>query len=206
MPEPAGGRRRLIAAAAVVALALGVAGCAQTSSSTSTELAVGSPLTIYLSVPANPSAAQSAVAHGVQLAFTKLSGEVKGYQVQLKTLQEKTLSDNARTAIENLSTVAYIGEIAPGASIETAGITEALDVLELSPTDPVSVTQSDYEEFSTYGATELSSAKLTPKGYPVRGQAAYGYQAMSILLQAMQKIGPRADNRGDLIKAVRKLI
>jgi hypothetical protein len=206
MTKPRGGRGRLIAAVGVVALAVGVAGCSQQASGTSTELAVGTPLTIYVSVPANPTAAQTAVVSGVQAAFTKLSSEVKGYKLQLIPLEGKTLSDNARKAIENLSTIAYIGELAHGASLETAGITESLDILELSPTDPVAVTKDDYEEYSTYGRTELSTAKLTPTGYPVHGEAAYGYQAMAILLEAMKKSGVHADNRGDVVKAVRKLI
>jgi len=206
MTKPVRGLARLAAAVPIVAVAVGVAGCSQSSSSSSSGVIATTPLTIYISEPASPSATQLAVVKGEQLAYSNLHSEVVGYRLQLTTLQGKTLSDNARTAILNSNTIAYLGEIANGSSIETAGITEALDILELSPTDTVTVPQNDYEEFSTYGRNEYSTAGLKPSGYPVHGEEAYGYQAMAILLEAMKKSGASADNRADVIKAVRKLV
>jgi hypothetical protein len=205
MAKPVRVLARLAAAVPIVAVSAGVAGCAQTSSSDSSLIA-NTPMTIYISEPANASAAQLAVVTGEQLAFSKLHSEVIGYRLRLTTVEDKTLSDNARAAIQNQSTIAYLGEIARGSSLETAGITEAQDILELSPTDTVKVPQNDYEEFSTYGRNAYSAAALKPTGYPVRGEEAYGYQAMAILLEGLKTSGPRADNRADVIKAVRKLI
>jgi hypothetical protein len=206
MAKPARGLPRLAAALPIVAVAVVVAGCGPATSSSDSSILANTPLTIYISEPANPSTAQLAVITGEQLAFSKLQSEVIGYRVKLDVAHGKTLSANARTAIQNQSTIAYLGEIASGSSLETAGITESLDILELSPTDTVTVPHNDYEEFSTYGRNAYSTAGLKPSGYPVHGEEAYGYQAMAILLEGLKKVGPRADNRADVIKAVAKLI
>ena len=47
----------------------------------------------------------------------------------------RKLSDNARQAIGDSSSIAYLGELTPGASADTIGITNAEDLLQVSPTD-----------------------------------------------------------------------
>jgi branched-chain amino acid transport system substrate-binding protein len=132
--------RRALATAGVACLAaLAVAGCSQNgSSSSSSNITVeGHTLRIYLSEP--PTLKQDPVAQDVveaeKLAFSAHSAEVKDYKLQLLTLHSNTLSDNARGTIIDKTAIAYLGEVDPGTSTQTVGITNALDVLQVSPTD-----------------------------------------------------------------------
>lgn len=132
-------RRALATAGASCLAALAVAGCSQTgSSSSSSNITVeGHTLRIYLSEPPNlkhDPVAQDIVA-AEQLAFSAHAAEVKDYKLRLLTLNSNTLSDNARGAIIDKSAIAYLGEVDPGTSTQTVGITNALDLLQVSPTD-----------------------------------------------------------------------
>ena len=82
------------------------------------------------------------------------------------------LSGSARQAIIDPSTIAYLGEIAPGTSSQTVGITNALDVLQVSPTDNAlelsqktpavpGAPQNYFEQWGTYGRT---FARMVPSG------------------------------------------
>ncbi len=125
----------------------------------------GKSLTIYLSDAANsqPQVAQD-VLNAERLAFTKESGgSLDGYTLRLNVLTGK-VSDAARTAIQDQSAIAYLGEIVPHSSYASLGITNAADLLQVSPTDTaLELTQatpmvsgspgSYYESFSSYGQT-----------------------------------------------------
>ncbi len=74
------------------------------------------------------------------------------------------VSDNARSAIIDKTAIAYLGEIAPGTSDQTVGITNALGVLQVSPTDTaLELSQSTpavsgapktyFQSWGTYGRT-----------------------------------------------------
>ena len=87
-------------------------------------------------------------------------------------MQHGELSNNARAAIQNPSVIAYIGELAPGSSDGTVGITNALNMLQVSPTDgALELTRptpavpgaptSFYESWSTYGRTFAHAAPST---------------------------------------------
>jgi branched-chain amino acid transport system substrate-binding protein len=80
------------------------------------------------------------------------------------SVQGKEISDNARAAIQDDAAIAYLGEVMPGASTESIGITNAQDVLQVSPTDTaVAETQATsavprspnryYESLKTYHRT-----------------------------------------------------
>jgi ABC-type branched-subunit amino acid transport system substrate-binding protein len=75
-----------------------------------------------------------------------------------------SISANARQAIQDKSAIAYLGEVVPHSSYASLGITNALDLLQVSPTDTaLELTQATpavpdspnnyYESFSTYGQT-----------------------------------------------------
>ena len=53
----------------------------------------------------------------------------------METVRGATVSDQARTVIQDKSAVAYLGEIVPGSSAASLGITNALDILQVTPTD-----------------------------------------------------------------------
>ncbi len=169
--------RALAAAGAAGLAALVIAGCGTSSSSASSSTAVtvtGHTLTIFLSDPHNIKGDPAAldVAEAEQLAFAAGHGQVHDFKLQLQTDAAAQLSDNARAAIIYPSTVAYIGEIEPGTSDQTVGITNALDILQVSPTDnalELSTStpavsggpKSFFESWSTYGRT---FARLVPSG------------------------------------------
>jgi branched-chain amino acid transport system substrate-binding protein len=161
-------RRRALVTTGVACLsALAVAGCSQNGSSSKSSAVTisGNSLTIYISDPVslhNDAAAQDVV-DAERLAFTAHHSEVKDYKLLLFTLHSEP-SDNARAAIIDKTTVAYLGEIQPGVSDQTVGITNAQDVLQVSATDTaLELSQSTpavsdapktyFESFSTYGRT-----------------------------------------------------
>jgi ABC-type branched-subunit amino acid transport system substrate-binding protein len=171
-------RPRTLASSGIACLvALAVAGCSTTGSGSSSNSAVtvsGHTLAIYLSEPSDIRSNQVAqdIVHAEQMAFSAHSKEVSDFKLRLETPGFKTLSDNARDAITDPATIAYVGEIAPGASDGTVGITNALDVLQVSPTDNAlelsdntpAVSggfKSFFESYGTYGRT---FARMVPSG------------------------------------------
>jgi ABC-type branched-subunit amino acid transport system substrate-binding protein len=163
------GPRALASSGVACLAALAVAGCATTGSGSSSSSGVtvsGHTLTIYISEPrdmrSNPVAQD--IVRAEQMAFLAHRKEVTDYKLKIFQIAGPTFSYNARTAIETPSTIAYLGELAPGASDETVGITNAVDVLQVSPTDnALELTDSTpavsggfksfYESYSTYGRT-----------------------------------------------------
>jgi ABC-type branched-subunit amino acid transport system substrate-binding protein len=168
---------RALASSGVACLAaLAIAGCtANSSSSSKSALTItGHTLSIYLSEPSDLGSNQVAqdIVHAEQMAFSAHSKSVTDFKVVLQTASNKTLSDNAREAIVDATTIAYLGEIAPGDSDQTVGITNAQDVLQVSPTDgALELSQSTpavsggvkslFEDYSTYGHT---FARVVPSG------------------------------------------
>jgi hypothetical protein len=158
------GKRRIAAAGIAAALCVGAAGCAATSSSSVT--AAGKSLVIYVSVPANLANSASAqdVLAAEQLAFAQQRGQVGSFRVRMARVTADKVSDNARSAIQNKSSIAYVGEIPPGLSADSLGITNGQDLLQVTPTDTaLELTQATsavlgspdnyYESLKTYGRT-----------------------------------------------------
>lgn len=166
-------RSRALAGSGVACLAaLAIAGCSaagtgSSSSSSSGSVTIsGGTLSIYVSEPSDLSSNPVAqdIVHAEQMAFSAHKNEVKDYKLALVTVRARTITDNARTAIIDPTTVAYLGEIAPGTSDDTVGITNALDLLQVSPTDnALELTdntpavsggpKSYFEQWGTYGRT-----------------------------------------------------
>jgi branched-chain amino acid transport system substrate-binding protein len=157
---PARGRVPTVCVCLAAAAAIG--GCQATGSTPSVK---SSTLKVYVSVPPGGGgpAAQDVLA-AERLAFQQAGATVDRFTVKLVTVQGTKLSDNARSAIKDSSTIAYLGELAPGASADSLGITNALDVLQVSPVDTaVELTESTpavsgspnnyYESLSAYGRT-----------------------------------------------------
>ncbi len=142
-----------------------LAGCAAQGAGSVT--VSGKSLNLYISEPVG-TAASDPVARDVldaeQLAFTQHHAEVTAFTLNLKMLHGAKLSDNARTAISDTRAIAYVGEIRPGDSADSLGITNAQDLLQVTPTDTaVELTQqsaavpgspgSYYEALKNYGRT-----------------------------------------------------
>jgi hypothetical protein len=129
-------RARGLSVGACALLAATLAGCAAAGGSS--VKATGTTLVIYASAPpgAGSDPAVQDVLDAERLAFQQKSSEVTAFKVTFAPiLSNGKLSDHARTAIQNQSAVAYLGEILPGDSADTMGINNAQDVLQVSPTD-----------------------------------------------------------------------
>jgi hypothetical protein len=217
MPRGLLPRSRLLTGWACGLIALGVAGCTTTTPAVTVS---GKALTVYVSAPGNLASdpqAQAAIA-GEKLAFNQLKGQVKGFTLNLRVLGANRISDNARTAIEDQTAVAYLGEALAGLSVKSIGITNAQDLLQVSPAPGASVPSKDFESFSTYGRTFASLAPTSAQqaqaiiggsagrslgrsfqstyNQAPSAQAILGYTAMAAALKALQRAGSAANNRG----------
>jgi branched-chain amino acid transport system substrate-binding protein len=156
-------RGRTVCVCAVVAA--GIAGCTSSGASSSAVTVSGKTLTIYLSdAPTDQPQVAQDVLDAEELAWSQASHQVGGFALQLAPVLHAKISDNARTAIQDQSAIAYLGEVVPGSSYASIGITNALELLQVSPTDTaLELTQatpavpgapgSYYQSFSSYGQT-----------------------------------------------------
>jgi ABC-type branched-subunit amino acid transport system substrate-binding protein len=128
-------RARALALGVGAAALMGIAGC-QAAGSTAVR-ATGTTLTIYTSAPSAGTADPVVrdVLDAEQLAFTQKASEVTAFKLSLRRLQSAKPSADARAAIQDTGAIAYLGEIVPGTSADTLGITNAEDLLQVSPTD-----------------------------------------------------------------------
>jgi ABC-type branched-subunit amino acid transport system substrate-binding protein len=157
--------RRAALTLAVVGVALTTMGVSRCGGSGNTTVTVnGNTLTIYASA-APPAAGPQAidVLRAEQLALSQSSSKVAGFTIRFIQLHRKP-SDNARKAIQDKSAIAYLGELEPGITAQSMGITNDQDLLQVSPTDTaLELTQSTpavpgapndyYEARGTYGRT-----------------------------------------------------
>ena len=127
-------RKRALALGAGLS-ALAIAGCAAQTNSPVT--VGGTTLTIYASAPPAGTGGQAAtdVLDAEQLAFTQSKARAGSYTLRLKVLTNAKITGNARTAVQDSSAIAYLGEIVPGTSQDSVPITNELGLLEISPTD-----------------------------------------------------------------------
>jgi branched-chain amino acid transport system substrate-binding protein len=153
------------AACAWALVAAGLAGCTSGGSANSTVTVSGDHLTVYLSAASTdqPQVAQD-VLRAEQLAFRQGPTRVGTFSIRYFTVRGNTISAQARTVIQNKSAIAYIGEVVPHSSYASLGITNAVDLLQVSPTDTaLELTQATtavpdapdtyYESLGTYGRT-----------------------------------------------------
>jgi hypothetical protein len=220
MPRGLVARSRLLSfvACAILFMVSAGAGC---STTTSAVTVTGKTLTIYYSWPANLSTNPGTldVIHGEQLAFNQLTGQVHG---NFRRLSADLISANARTAIEDTtSAVAYVGEPGAGTSVESLGITNAQDLLQVSPAPGASQPTKNFQSYSTYGRTFASmsptagQAAQTILGEPAgrtfarqfrtkygtapSSGAVLGYAATTAVLEALRKAGSAASNRSTVV-------
>jgi branched-chain amino acid transport system substrate-binding protein len=159
------------------ATSMGASSCGATSSSTIT--VTGNTLTVYASAPTGTPGAQDLV-DAERLALRESGAKAGKFQIRFIVLHGSP-SDNARTAIQDTSAIAYLGENDPGSSADSMGILEDQDLLQVTPADTaIELTRSTpavpgapnnlYESFSTYGRT---LARVVPSGLAeARAQAA----------------------------------
>jgi ABC-type branched-subunit amino acid transport system substrate-binding protein len=160
-----------------VAVVAGLAGCATSTNQTTTAQATaGGRLTVYASVPSGMQGQD--VFDAEQLALTQGGASAGHFKVVLKQTRlasdtTRAITDNARQAVSDKSTIAYLSELVPGTSEASVPITNQLGILQLSPTDnALELTQPSpvlpdtrkslfYPSESTYGYT---FARVVPSG------------------------------------------
>jgi hypothetical protein len=187
----------------------------------------GKTLTVYVSAPSNLSSDPQAqdVINAELMAFhtgcTLQSScapvHIGSFTVRLVLVTKGEISDHARTAIEDKTSVAYLGEVA-GKSRDSFGITNAQDLLQVSPAEAASVPTNYFESYSTYQRTFASMALGSDQaaqtilgtaggkafardfrstyGQAPSHQAVLGYVAMATVLKALTRAGSAANDHG----------
>jgi len=150
----------------------------------------GKSLTIYAGSPPAGGGGQPAqdVLDAEQLALQQTGSSFGDFSVKLVKLNGNKISDNARMAIQDKTAIAYLGELVPGSSADSLGITNAQDLLQVSPTDTaIALTESTpavpgspkvyYESQKTYGYT---FARVAPTGALEAAAVASAMQALRV--------------------------
>jgi branched-chain amino acid transport system substrate-binding protein len=153
----------LVTAIAAAALATGVSACGEDDSDSggggggagSGEIS-GSTLTIYSSLPLQGGSRDNALAvnRGMDIALAEKGGKVGNYTVKFEKLDDSTASagkwepnqvqQNARKAVADDTTIAYLGEFNSGASALSIPTTNRAGILQVSPANTaVGLTSSD---------------------------------------------------------------
>jgi branched-chain amino acid transport system substrate-binding protein len=163
---------RALTGPACVVLAALLAACGTTTAATTT--IAGKTLSVYASVPMQgpESSTGNDVLDAERLALQQAGDKVGSYTVVLKALNDATstgsspklVADNSRTVIQQKNAVAYLGEIDPNASADSIPITNADQLLQVTPYDTaIGLTQATpavsnspdtyYESLSANGRT-----------------------------------------------------
>jgi branched-chain amino acid transport system substrate-binding protein len=136
-------RRALLLISAAIATA--AAGCGEDSPE-STQVK-GDTLTVYASLPAHGVDAQiaDAVEIGMRQALSKAGGEASGRRIRLVVLPATrpgderwdpgTVEANAEQAVDDPTTIAYLGELDQGGSAVSLPVTNRKGILQVSPAD-----------------------------------------------------------------------
>jgi branched-chain amino acid transport system substrate-binding protein len=185
---------RWLCLAALAATATVLAGCGGVGVSGGCE-ATGNQLAVYSSLPLQgPAAASSAeIVDGERLALSQAGGHVGKFRVgyvslddanpQSGKLDPEATSTNAKTAAQDTSTIAYLGELGSAATAVSLPLINAAGILQVSPSSPyigltssLDAGQDEPERF--YPSGKRSFGRLQP-GDP--GQADAQLQLMRAL-------------------------
>jgi branched-chain amino acid transport system substrate-binding protein len=179
-------RARWLCLLATLALVPAFAGCGGISNSPASQN-VGEQLTIYSSLPLQgPSAAISKqIVGGEKLALSNANGHVGELTVSYVSLDDSNpttgawdpgvTATNAKSAAQDPTTIAYIGELNSGATAVSLPLINAAGILQVSPSSPyVGLTssldagQDEPERF--YPTAKRNFGRVAP-GDPVQGEA-----------------------------------
>ena len=140
-------RVRWLGLAALAAAAVGCSGCGGVGSADVSE-AMGSELAIYSSLPLQGPSAQASeqIVDGEKLALADAGGRAGDFKVGYVSLDDANPSSgqwspgvtatNAKTAADDTSTIAYIGDYDSGATAVSLPLINAAGVLQISPASP----------------------------------------------------------------------
>ena len=173
-------------AAASAILASAAAGCGGVSISGASE-ATGNQLAIYSSLPLQGRAAQISeqIVNGERLALAEAGGRIGPFRVSFVSLGDVNpatglldpgvTATNAKTAAQDTSTIAYLGEYSSAATAVSLPLINAAGILQVSPSSPyVGLTSSldagQYEPQRFYPTGRRTFGRLQP-GDPGQAQA-----------------------------------
>jgi branched-chain amino acid transport system substrate-binding protein len=188
-------RVRWLCLAALAAVAPVLAGCGGVGVSGASE-ATGNQLAVYSSLPLQgPDAAISAeIVNGERLALSQAGGHVGQFKVgyvslddanpQSGKLDPEATSTNAKTAAQDTSTIAYLGELGSAATAVSLPLINAAGILQVSPGSPyVGLT-------SALDAGQDEPERFYPSGKRNFGRLQPGDPAQaSAQVQLMQSLG-----------------
>lgn len=127
-------------------LALALAGCGGVSAASTTT--AGSPLTIYSSLPLQGSSAgiSQNIVNGEKLALSEAGGRAGPFKLSYISLDDSSpvtglwdpgaTSTDAKTAAQDKTTIAYLGEFNSGATAVSLPLINAAAILQVSPASP----------------------------------------------------------------------
>ena len=176
----------LLAIAAIALISL--AGCGSTEAIGNR--IDGDTLTIYSSVPlhGDSSASGTAVLNGARLALRQIGARIGKYQVALKALDDSTAktgewnpgqtSVNARRAVENKTTIGYLGELNSGAS--------AMSIPILNRAGIAQVSSDQHRDRATAGAPAASPGE--PHKYYPTGMRTFARVVPNDSIQSLAQV------------------
>jgi branched-chain amino acid transport system substrate-binding protein len=133
-------------ALALIGLAgiVGLAGCGSSRQIAGDQIA-GDSLTIYASIPLHGASSVSgmAVLSGERMALAAVGGRIGRFRIGLRALDDSTIvrggwdpgqtSANARLAVQNRTTIGYLGDLNSGASAVSIPLLNRAGIAQISP-------------------------------------------------------------------------
>ena len=174
----------LLGVAAVLISACGSSG----SSSSGGSCVSGNTLTIYSSLPFDPTDKPQSqdVVDGEKMALQKAGNKVGKYNIKYVSLDDATpaegkweagqVSSNARTAAQNKNTILYLGEFNSGATAVSLPILNRSGILQISPSN------------TAVGLTKKSADPAEPAKYYPTGKRTYGRVVPADNIQAAAQV------------------
>ena len=185
-------RVRWLCLAALAALAAALAGCGGVGVSGATET-IGNQLAVYSSLPLEgPEAASSAeIVNGERLALSQAGGHVGQFKIGYVSLDDanpttgqldpEATSTNAKSAAQDTSTIAYLGDLSSAATAVSLPLINAAGILQVSPSSPyVGLT-------SARDAGQDEPARFYPSGKRNFGRLAPGDPAQAAAQVALMR-------------------
>ncbi len=168
----------------VAALVASASGCGSVSGASSSQ---GNQLTVYSSLPLQgPSGAISGqIVNGEKLALHDFGGHIGPFKISYSSMDDSNptsgqwapgvTAGNAKTAANDPSTIAYLGDYNSAATAISLPLINAADILQVSPASPYAgLTSSAYagqdEPERFYPTGRRSFARLQP-GDPAQARA-----------------------------------
>ncbi len=195
--------RRRATAVAFAVMVSGIGACAEDLGTLS-----GATLTVYVSVPLSGPAREEgqAIADAAQKALDAAGGKAGSVELRTETLDVAgrnesrfdpvTAAANARTAAEDSTAIAYIGELDSGATRTSLPITNAAGILQVAAGSGASdlVTEETFSDDVPLDAQPTGTrtyVQLAPTYDPGEKPAAIdptalGAQAMELILEAIE--------------------